>query len=121
MRYRYKKRTSKYGNQKVSISDKKFDSKKECNRYQLLQKMQQLGEISELETQKAFVLVPSVKFEHEPRAKPALKYIADFVYLDKDGKLVVEDVKSAITKKDPVYRIKKHLMMAVHNIEIIEV
>ena len=38
-----------------------------------------------------------------------------------DGRLVVEDVKSAITAKAAAYRIKRHLMLAVHGIEVQEV
>ena len=44
------------------------------------------------------------------------------MYFDnRSGKTVVEDVKSAITKKDKVYRLKKHLMKTVHDIDILEI
>ena len=48
-----------------------------------------------------------------------MRYYADAVY-EEDGAKVVEDTKSDITRRDPVYRIKKHLMMSVHGIEIME-
>lgn len=49
-----------------------------------------------------------------------MKYVADFVY-QANGQTVVEDVKSAATRKLAVYRLKKHLMMSVHGLEVVEV
>ena len=43
-------------------------------------------------------------------------YVADFVYI-REGNLVVEDVKGF---KTDVYKIKKRLMKAIHNIDILE-
>lgn len=82
--------------------------------------MQQEGEIHSLECQVKFVLAESVKFANESRRKPAIKYVADFVYQEK-GQLVVEDVKSKMTRSLPVYRLKKHLMKSVHGLEIREI
>ena len=68
--------------------------------------------ISRLELQKAFpLIVNGVKLG---------KYIADFCYLDLDGREVVEDVKSEPTKT-AVYRIKCKLMIALYGIRIVEV
>lgn len=39
-------------------------------------------------------------------------YVADFVYT-RDGAPVTEDVKSAFTRKLPVYRLKKKLLAAL--------
>lgn len=110
----------KYKNKKVVYQGKKFDSIKERNRYIVLQSWEKAGLISYLRCQVAFVLAPSVKFAGSARAKPALRYVADFVYF-KNGVQVVEDVKSAITKKSDLYRVKKHLMKSVHGLEISEV
>ncbi|MCG4607161.1 hypothetical protein L0O74_12605, partial [Bifidobacterium longum] len=60
------------------------------------------------------------KIAGEKRAKPALRYFADFTYL-KDGVQVVEDVKSVATRKLASYRSKKHMMKSVHDIDISEV
>lgn len=49
-----------------------------------------------------------------------IAYVADFVYME-NGKQVVEDVKSDITRANPVYKIKKKMLMYVHGIEITEV
>lgn len=110
----------KFGNKKIEYQGMKFDSKKEMQRYLQLLEFEKKGQISDLELQVYFELAPSVKFEAEPRAKPALRYVADFVYI-LDGVKIVEDVKSKITREDAVYRIKKHLMKSVHNIEILEI
>lgn len=110
----------KYKNTKLTVGNLAFDSKKEYERYLELSLLLGQNKISDLKMQVPFILAGSVKFKNEPRAKPALKYIADFTYIQ-NGKLIVEDVKSAITRKDKGYRIKKHLMMAVHNVEISEV
>ena len=111
---------TKYNNKKVVLNGITFDSQKEARRYQDLSLLERAGEINDLELQKAFILAESVKFESEPRHKPAVKYVADFVYRE-NGQLVVEDVKSTMTRNLPVYRLKKHLMKSVHGIEIREI
>ena len=114
------KKQSKYNNRKVELDGFTFDSQKEARRYSELKLLSRVGEISDLELQKAFVLAESVKFANEPRAKPAVRYIADFAYTE-NGVMVVEDVKSVATKSLPVYRLKKHLMKSIHGIEIKEI
>lgn len=47
-------------------------------------------------------------------------YTADFVYLDRNGDKVVEDVKSEITRKEPDYVLRRKLMLDRHGIEILE-
>ena len=108
----------KYGNSKVEVNGTKYDSKKEAKRASELETQERLGLISHLEKQKKFVLQPSFKFMgHTIRE---ISYVADFVYMD-NGTQVVEDVKSPITRKNPVYLLKKKMMMYVHGIEIKEV
>jgi hypothetical protein len=106
---------NKYKNKKVVYKDMKFDSKKEYLRYLVLEDMQRKGEISGLQTQVPFVLVPP--FQLNGIKYKGMRYIADFVY-KKDGKTVVEDVKGM---KTDVYKIKKKLMAYMHQIEIKEV
>ena len=111
---------TKYKNKKVVLNGITFDSQKEARRYRDLSLLERVGEIQDLQTQYSFVLADSVKFESEPRRKPAVKYVADFVYQE-NGQMVVEDVKSEMTRKLAVYRLKKHLMKSVHGIEIKEI
>jgi hypothetical protein len=111
-------RKSKYGNRKVRVDNIQFDSEREAVRYSELKYLEMARKITDLELQKSFVLAPSVRYSTEPRAKPALRYVADFCYVE-DGHPVVEDAKGY--KHDAVYRIKKHLMLSVLGIEIREV
>lgn len=84
-----------------------FDSKKEARRYLDLRAEQEAGSISQLRCQVEFPL--TVNGQH------ICDYVADFVYY-RDGVRVVEDVKSKVTKKLPVYRIKAKLMAALGNL-----
>lgn len=97
-----KRKRSKYGNRKVTVDGIRFDSMAEGQRYWDLRQLERSGEITELELQPAFpLLVQSVKIA---------TYVADFRYRDNGGRLVVEDVKSDVTRKNRAYRLKvKHL------------
>jgi hypothetical protein len=110
----------KYRNEKVQVDGQTLDSGKEAHRWAELQQLQAAGQISDLKRQQSFVLAPSVMLAGEARKKPALRYFADFTYVQ-GGALVVEDVKSRPTRKLAAYRIKKHLMATVHGIHIREV
>lgn len=102
---------AKYGNKRVTIDGKKFDSKAEGARYVELKRMQEGGVISGLKTQEEFALPVNGAL--------ICKYRADFIYLDSDGNRVAEDVKGGPVT--PVYTLKKKLMKAIHGIEIKEV
>lgn len=118
---------SKYRAKKVVTIEGKFDSKKELQRWELLQEMERQGLISHLERQVEFELLPKQPLK-EPRisrgktkrlikSEPAVVYRADFVYIE-DGIQIVEDVKGFCT---PEYKIKRKLMKYIHGIEIKEV
>lgn len=112
---------NKFNAQKIELDGMTFDSKKEHKRYIELKAMQQRGEIFGLEHHTKFELAPKTKLEGEKRAKPALRYFADFTYYNITGEYIVEDVKSAATRKLASYRNKKHLMKTVFNIDVREV
>lgn len=114
-------KSNKFNAVKVELDGMTFDSKKEHKRYIELKAMQQRGEIISLEHHTKFELAPKTKLEGEKRAKPALRYFADFTYYDITGQYVVEDVKSEATRKKDSYRNKKHLMKTVLNIDVREV
>lgn len=101
---------SKHRNIKTEIDGIVFDSKLEATRYSDLRLMEKAGAISDLALQVPFEIVINDQL--------ICKYVADFVYNDKDGKQVVEDAKGQLTQ---VYRLKKKLMRAVLGIEIVEV
>ena len=96
-----------------NIKTNGYDSKKESHRATELRLLERMGVISDLEEQVSFELIP------KQVGMRATKYQADFVYME-NGEKVVEDVKSAITKKNPVYRIKKKLLFFRHGILIKE-
>lgn len=109
----YIRKPSKYHNQKTKTVDGiEHDSKHEAERWMELQMLQRAGEIANLRRQVPFELIPKQEGER------ACNYIADFVYLDKSGKTVVEDAKGVRTD---VYKIKKKLMLWRYDICIKEV
>lgn len=105
---------NKYRNVKTFVDDIKFDSKREAARYNDLKILEQAKVISDLKLQVPFELAPSVHVAG--RKKPALRYVSDFTYVE-NGKLVINDVKGKLTD---VYILKRHLMMSVHGLEILE-
>ncbi len=99
---------SKYGNRKT----KGFDSAKEWRRNQELEALQRAGEISELNRQVPFVLMPSFALPDKTtiqgfRTVREIRYIADFTYRLKDGTRIIEDVKGMQTD---VFKIKRKLL-----------
>lgn len=106
--------TSKYRAKPVTIDGIRYASQGEARRHADLKLLERAGLITDLRHQVAFELAPAVSIQC--RKRPALKYLADFVYREA-GREVVEDFKGRITEG---YRIKRHLMKTVHNIEIRE-
>lgn len=105
----------KYRNRVTETADGRFDSEAEYHHWCHLKIRQRVGEIKDLRRQVVFELAPAVVIQG--RKRPALRYVADMVYVE-DGETVVADVKGAVT---PEYRIKRHLMMSVHGISVREI
>ena len=101
---------TKYG----SVKANGCDSKAEARRKTELGLLARAGKITDLEFQREFVLISKSEWGG------AIKYRSDACYRV-DGQLVVEDTKSPITAKNPLYRLKKRLMAEVYGIEIREV
>lgn len=104
---------------KVRIYGREFDSIAEAKRFVELWTQQKNGEISDLVCQPKFDLLPVAKIPHE-KALRAHSYKADFQYV-KDGKTIVEDVKSDYTRKDREYIINRKLMWYLKKIYVREV
>jgi hypothetical protein len=128
MRYR-----NKYYNVKTKTSDGNvFDSTKEARRWEQLLLLAKAGEITELQRQVAYELIPNQYESYERYSKRGerlkdgqrllerkVEYVADFVYtIAETGENVVEDAKGVRTKE---YIIKRKLMLAVHSIRVKEV
>lgn len=111
----------KYHNTKVIYKDIRFSSKKEMRRYITLKQLERAGIIKELELQPKFLLLDTIHYKG--KTYPKTYYIADFKYFDKEkGKYIIEDIKSPITAKDKVYRLKIKMLLAKYpNIDFVEV
>lgn len=107
---------SKYRNKKVYWNDNTYDSKKEARRHAELLLLQSAGQITDLETQVKFELLPSQRIDGKVVERP-VAYVADFVY-KQDGKTVVEDTKGFRTKD---YILKRKMMLFFHGIRITEI
>lgn len=96
------------------------DSQKEANHCDILHIRLKHGEISNLEIQKRFDLLPAQKVG-KWQELPA-RYIADFYYLTADGQEIAEDVKGL--KKGAAYQnfvLKRKLMLYMHGIHVREI
>ncbi len=106
----------KYGNRKITKDGITFDSVKEYKRFCELSLLERAGEITELQRQVKFLLIPSQKIDGKVIERP-VHYVADFVY-QQDGQTVVEDTKGFKTKD---YILKRKMMLHIHGIRIREV
>lgn len=123
-------RVSKYHNSRTEVDGIMFDSKKEARYYLYLKQLEKDGRIANLRRQVPYELVPAVWKDEVVHLKTKDKivrrqvqrpitYVADFVYTDvTDGSIKVVDVKG-LRLKD--YILKKKMMLAFHDISIIEV
>lgn len=115
---------AKYRNQKAvrtmpNGEIRTFDSIREARRYDQLTLRQQAGEIHDLRLQVDFTLQEAYT-DLEGRRVRAIRYRADFTYRERDGRMVVEDVKSKPTRTRE-YLIKRKLMKERRGIDITEV
>lgn len=106
----------KYRNQHCELNGEKYRSKRERDRHTDLIMLGAAGKIAGLTREVPFVLAPGVVIQG--RKRPPLRYVADFVYTDVESQnVIVEDAKGVRTEG---YRIKRHLMKAIHGVEILE-
>ena len=96
-----------------------FDSMKEARRFDELLLLRKAGRIRDLRLQVEFTLREAYTTEEGYRVR-AIRYKADFTYLDESGNLIVEDAKTRPTKTKE-YAIKKKLMIEKFNLQIREV
>lgn len=107
----------KYSNVKVQDGGATFDSKAEHRRWQYLVTLERAGSIRDLERQVPYELIPA-QMAPSGKKERATLYMADFRYVDATGRVVVEDVKGAVT---PEFRLKRKLMLWRHGIEVQEI
>lgn len=125
---------SKYNSKTIYAADgKKFDSRKEYQRYMYLKDKEKDGYIKDLQTQVKYILIPVQKEPDQVGKRGGIKkgkvierecaYFADFVYYDCINDCeVVEDVKGyKAAGAYNLFTIKRKLMLYVHGIRIKEV
>lgn len=105
----------KYGNVPCAVGGESYRSQREAKRHQELVLLERGGYIAGLTREVQFVLADAVTIQG--RRRPSVRYYADFVYTTNKGEMVIEDCKGVRT---PVYNLKRHLMKAVHGIDIKE-
>lgn len=99
------KKSLKYKNERVSVNNLKFDSKKEMKRYFELKELEKAGVIENLELKPARIEIIAKTEKHK-----AKHYQADFSYTQK-GVRVLEDCKSEYLKKTELWRMKEMLIL----------
>jgi hypothetical protein len=103
---------SKYGAKPTILDGIKFASKWESERYGILKVMQSAGVVRDLKLQ--------VPYRLEINGQLICKYIPDFTYEKQqengDWEFIVEDAKGVET---PEFKLKKKMMLAIHNINIL--
>lgn len=104
---------SKYRNKPQTYNGLKFGSKAELNRWLQLEQLLKVGAINDLRHHTRFPL--------EVNGYKIATYECDAEYFLETGEHVVEDTKSAPTKRLPLYRIKKKLLTALYGIDIQEI
>lgn len=105
-------KANKYKNKPVVIDGIRFDSQKEGIRYKELKLLERAGLIKEIKLQTSFELQPS--FSKNGNKFRAITYRADFDYITKDGKHIIEDVKGIQTD---VFKLK-HKLFEYHYPEL---
>lgn len=123
----------KYNAKKVQYDGITFDSKKEYRRFLDLKALEKAGIIKNLERQVKYVLIPAQREPDIIGSRGGIKkgklierecaYYADFVYtVIETGEKVVEDVKGYRGGGAyEIFKIKRKLMLYIHDIKIIEI
>lgn len=104
-------RANKFNAKATEVDGQRFASQREAQRFSDLKMLERAGIIADLKTQ--------VPFDCRINGQKICTYKADFSYTQTEtGQRVIEDSKGYPT---PVYRLKKKLVEALHNILIVEV
>ena len=109
------KNSGRVNHTKIRVGDLVFDSVTEHDRYLELRVMEKAGMISDLECHPSYEILPK---QETPAGKPNFRpvvYTPDFRY-KKDGKTIVEEVKSEYTRHEKDYLILYTLGIYVEEI-----
>ena len=114
---------NKFNAHKVTYRGMTFDSRKEFKRFLYLQFLEKKGVISQLRRQVKFQIIPplyvarTVNHAKTTRIKSRLidspaYYTCDFLYRE-NGRIIIEDVKSAETARLKDYILRRKLMIRI--------
>lgn len=117
------RKENKYHARKVVAQGQVFDSEKEYARYLELKLLEKAGEISQLERQVKYDLIPKQMDEEGKMIERPTVYVADFQYRDNNtGEFIVEDVKGYRRGQAyAVFSLKRKLLLWRYGIRIREV
>ncbi len=104
----------------INYDGKTFDSKAEYERYIELRIMEKQGLISGLNVHPEYEIIPRQLSPAGNVLFRAARYTADFSYV-RDGKLIVEDVKSEYTRLEKDYILRRKLMLYLNGIYVQEI
>lgn len=105
---------SKYGAIKTVVDGIQFDSKAEARRWSELRLLERAGQIRDLQRQVKLELVPGCKLHGEDRARPPIRLVVDFRYIER-GQTIFEDTKGMET---PMSRAKRHMAKVLHGWDV---
>lgn len=105
---------NKYHATRINSADGMFDSALEYKRWCYLKVLEAGGEIKDLKRQVPFVLIPTQRKDGKVLFREC-KYVADFVYTDKNGVEHIEDTKGIVLD---VFKIKQKLFYYFYHKEI---
>lgn len=119
---------NKFNNRKIVFQGETYDSQLELSRFIFLSNREKEGEITNLRRQVEYLLIPAqygTEIKHLKTKDKVVKvllerscsYIADFVY-ERNGKVIVEDCKGSKYIITADFKIKKKLMLWVHQIQV---
>lgn len=111
----------KYFSKKVKNEHGVFDSETEYGRFLYLKYLEDIGEIYDLKQQVEFEIIPKLiktvpiilktKVKYVERVdERAAHYTCDFTYIERGGKLIIEEVKTKGTMLARDYPLRKKLI-----------
>lgn len=127
------KKKNKFNAQKVTIDGITFDSVLEGDRYLVLKEALSKGEISDLRLHQTYELLPSQKIkvtetkqlktkvkvvEKEKTIFLGVKFTPDFVYRNKFGELIAEDIKGSKKVISRDFGLRQKMLYATQGIYV---
>lgn len=107
----------KYGNIPTIYNGRKYDSRKEAGYAKLLDTLKHAKDPKD----RVHYWEPQLKLRIEVEGEHICDYIADFFVEYANGRREYIDVKGGEATKTAVYKIKKKLVKALYDIDIVEV